>query len=507
MSVSRVFGRCILGVLTLLASLACTRVDAQTPSATPASTGVNALPGVYEVPLALPAARGVAARAGLSYGWTESVLDQGDNHHRLQLDAAGSFTPARWLSTSVRMLGRYDAHSSSALGSDDGIVMETHLGARATLVLGPSWHAGGELSLWLPGGDSAGKSLAAISGDLNLLLAYGSEHTPLSVGLALGLHVNRARYAGGNLERYSAADRLALGASDSILAMRSGLALTYRTGALSWLAELAYRMYFTYPGQSPLWIRAGARYHASTRLQIEALLGVSPSPRPSLASEAPLRVVEPRLWAGLSLTYAWPEGPETPHIAKPTPLAAPSPSAAETEPSPARVDGHVLAPGGAELAGATVSLSSADPGEQAADSPATQQSTTDEHGRFTFDGLALSAYSLEVQAAGFKPAERSVQLGAGEKLVLDIELELELPIGQVRGTVRRFNGDPIAATVKIPELGIEQTTRADGSFEIDVPPGDYKVIVTAQGFRKQARSAHVEQRGVAIVIVELEPSR
>jgi hypothetical protein len=148
----------------------CGTLQAQEPSAP--STGQNALPGVYEVPLGVQATEGIAARGGFSYGWTEAVLQMNDSHQRLQLDAAVSVTPLPWLSSWLRVLGRYDLHSGAGSDSDYGIVTGTHLGARSIFALGADFQAGAELDVWLPAGDSVGKAFSALSGDLQLLLAY-----------------------------------------------------------------------------------------------------------------------------------------------------------------------------------------------------------------------------------------------------------------------------------------------------------------------------------------------
>lgn len=458
------------------------------------SGGLNALPGVYEVPLAVQARAGVAARAGLSYGWAEAVLNTDDSHHRLQLDAAASITPLPWLSAALRLLGRYDAHSGTGSDSDYGIVTGTHLGARALRPLGNDFQAGAELELWLPGGDTVGKAFAAVSGDLQLLLAYAPQGSGLKLGLALGLRLDRSRYAGGEPSRFSAADRLALGVSDGIWAAKPGLAFAYRSGAVEWLAEWAYRMYFDYVSRSPMWVRAGARYWPSDNLQLELLLGVSPSKRPSLAEGAPLAVIEPRLWAGLSATYTWPASEPQSEVAAPPPPPAPPP-----EPEPrATLQGQIAAAGGAPLAGASVTLTRDE---------LRVQHTTDAQGKYTFSDLEPGEYRLEIAAEGFQPSERSVVLQPGAAPELSVPLTQELPIGQIRGTVRRFDGRPILARIVISALKIDQKTRPDGSFEIDVPPGDYSVVVSADRFARQTRMAHVEQRGVAILIVELEPSR
>jgi hypothetical protein len=479
--------------IALAIALACSASTARAQVEAPrAGTGVDALSGVHEVPLALPSPAAVNTRLGLGYGWTEAVLKMSDSHHRLQLDAAVSVTPLPWLSAALRVLGRYDTHSGRS--SDDGVISETHLAARATFPLNPDWHAGAQLELYLPGGDDVTKAFAAVSGDLQLLLAYAPQSSPLTLGLALGLRVDRSRDAGGDPSAYSAADRLALGASDSVLALRPGLAFGYRTGALTWIAEWAYRMYFDYPAESPMWIRAGARYRPSEPLQLELLLGASPSRRPSLAEGAPLRVVEPRLWVGLAVSYAF--------GARSQPSAAVNPRPAEPAPppppQPAQLRGTIAQPSGAALSGAAVKL-------QGAAEP--HLATSDAQGAFAFEELPAGPYTLSVSADGFVEAQRSLNLHAGERSELRVALERDVPQGQIRGTVRQFNGKPVQASISIAQLNIKQNTREDGTFEIDVPPGEYSVAVKARGFKSQTRKARVELRGVAILIVELEVGR
>jgi len=448
---------------------------------------------VHEVPIGVQARQGVAARAGFSYGWTEAVLKMNDSHQRMQLDASASLTPLPWLSTSLRVLGRYDLHSGGDSDSDYGIVTGTHLGARGLFPLGGDFQAGAELELWLPGGDSVGKAFSALSSDLQLLLAYAPQGSGFQLGLMVGLRMDRSRYAGGEPERFSAADRLALGVSDGMWAAKPGVAFAYRSGAVEWLAEWAYRMYFDYVAASPMWVRAGARYFPSDDLQLELLFGVSPSKRPPLAQADPLAVIEPRLWAGLAATYAWGTGAPAPEV------VAPPPPPREPEPEPrATLQGQVAAAGGAPLPGASVALTREE---------ARLEQTADASGKFAFPDLEAGEYELHVKAEGFEPAQRSVVLQPGAAASLSVPLTQELPIGQIRGTVRRFDGKPILARIVISALKIDQKTRPDGTFEIDVPPGDYSVVVSADRFSRQTRTAHVEKRGVAILIVELEPNR
>lgn len=469
------------------------RVAAQTP-APRTGTAVDALAGVHEVPLAAANLEGFNTRLGVGYGWTEDVLDMDDSHHRLQLDAALSATPAPWFSAWLRGLGRYDTHSGGV--DDSGLITETHLGARATFPLSTDFRAGAELALWLPAGDTVGHAFSALSGDAQLLLAYAPELSAITLGLALGLRVDRSKHAGGDPERYSAADRLALGVSDSTLAARQGLAFSYRAGSVEWIAEWAWRMYLDNIAESPMWIRAGARYWPAARLQLELLLGVSPSKRPSLDEDAPLAVIEPRLAATFSATYAWPAQDAPPPSAAGSDRQAPNIELARLQ--PAKVSGQIFAPSGAALAGATAKLSQ---GEN------TRTLTTQADGAFSFIELPAGVYTLTVTADGFAADQRTLDLHDGDTTELRVELKRELPQGQIRGTVRRFNGNPIAASIAIAELGVTLETHADGSFEIDVPPGEYSVSVKARGFRSQTRKARVELRGVAILIVELEVAK
>jgi len=479
----------LLAVTLLASQPTCVRAQVQPEHA---GSGVDALPGIHEVPLSVRTQAGLNARLGLGYGWTEPVLKMDDTHHRVQVDAAGSFTPVPWFAAAVRVLGRYDAHSGGV--SDSGTLSETHVTTRATFPLSADLQAGAELALWLPGGSTVGGSFSALSGDLQFLIAYAPELAPITVGLALGLRVDRSQYAGGDPEGYSAADRLALGVSDSIFAAREGLAFSYRAGPFEWIAEWAFRMYFARIAESPMWIRAGVRYRPAPPLQLELLLGVSPSKRPSLAEDAPLAVVEPRLAAGLSATYTWATSHPPPTAANP-PAQAPSPQA---DKPPARLHGQVLAPSGTGLAGATLTLRHGE---------TEQTATSDAQGAFAFAASPAGAQVLRVSAEGFIAEERSLDLQDGDAPELQVTLKRELPQGQIRGTVRKFDGKPVVASVAVAELGITLQTRDDGTFEIDVPPGEYSVAVRARRFRPQTRKARVEIQGVAILIVELEVAK
>src|SRR4051812_7399452 len=124
---SRVRGTAAFPGLIFVALVASQSASAQEQPA-PTGSGVDALPGVYEVPLSVRSSERLNTRLGFGYGWTEAVLKMDDTHHRLQLDAAGSVTPLPWLAVALRLLGRYDVHTGGV--SDSGAVTETHVTSR-----------------------------------------------------------------------------------------------------------------------------------------------------------------------------------------------------------------------------------------------------------------------------------------------------------------------------------------------------------------------------------------
>jgi hypothetical protein len=57
--------------------------------------------------------------------------------------------------------------------------------------------------------------------------------------------------------------------------------------------------------------------------------------------------------------------------------------------------------------------------------------------------------------------------------------------------------------VRVEPAGAETQTDAEGFFQIDVPPGQYEVVIEAPGYQPQRRAVKVEQQGVVIVNADL----
>lgn len=75
--------------------------------------------------------------------------------------------------------------------------------------------------------------------------------------------------------------------------------------------------------------------------------------------------------------------------------------------------------------------------------------------------------------------------------------------GQIRGTVRSFEGEALQATVTLYPGKQKATTDATGTFSLDVPPGRYSVRLRAFKYKSQSRDVIVTENGVTVLNVEL----
>src|SRR5436305_13192190 len=81
--------------------------------------------------------------------------------------------------------------------------------------------------------------------------------------------------------------------------------------------------------------------------------------------------------------------------------------------------GTVKDPAGAVVSGAQITVRNTVTGES-------HNATSDEVGRFRIENLAPGRYTISASHAGFKVAEREVEIPAG-RAALDIKLEIEAP--------------------------------------------------------------------------------
>lgn len=457
--------------------------------------GARARSALGRVGVPEPGKPGAAAvAADLNGGFTEALATGDSTHVRAGGSAAGAVDIARFLNVGLWLAGRYDHHGKDAQGVDDGWLFQSELSTRSSWRFG-ALGLGLEGDAWLPGGKDLGQSLSAVGVDGKLLLS--AQATPALVVAGFGgYRLDRSSKIVGDPARLRFGDRSALGASD-FDAVLAGVGIGYVTGRTTLFGEAAAQLLLGSPklAASPLWLTLGARRALGpSGLSAEVSLTGLASARPDLGATASLFPLEPRATLAFGLRYrfgqAAPSAPPPPPPAKPSPVETPPPVAV----APTSVDLVLLDERGQPLPRAKVVVSQGD-----AEVPLVES----EPGHYRLEDAKPGKARLRVTADGFKPFEREVELGAGQAVRVDARAEAALPAAQVRGLVRSFRGKPLAASIHVEPGGLEAKTDNEGFFQLDVPPGEYEVVIEAAGFEPQRRKAKVQEQGVVIVNADL----
>jgi len=469
------------------------------------ANGDRALPALGHVPLAAPGqAAEVAAASTLGFGYTEPQSAGDGSHERLSARLALSAYATRWLAVGLLADGRYDRHTRDAGGIDDGWQLHPELTTRASTELGKV-RVGLDLTAWTPGGKDVGASFGAVGLDTRLLASYPKGRFEFA-GVA-GFRVDRSAGAAGNVAAMRRGDRIALGASD-FDAVLAGLGGSYHWDHTEWFGEASADLLVgsgaPSVSESPIRVTTGVRQTlGQSRFSAEILLDVLLSGRPSSAPTAPLAPVEPRFVASLGLRYRFGStGEEASSSAPPLP----------PEPPPEPPPGQLIKDLPPET---TLELSLTDERKQPLENAKVELSVGDQRlplqssgpGRYRLQNAPSGHAHLFIHSEGRQDVERELDLKSGSTLELDIQSQTALPAGQVRGLVRSFTGKALSAKVRVEPGGGETTTDAEGFFQIDVPPGDYEVVIEAPGFSAQRRKAHVDEHGVVIVNADLSRGR
>ncbi|WP_428262817.1 carboxypeptidase regulatory-like domain-containing protein [Haliangium sp.] len=484
----------------------------------PASPGPSALSGLHRVATASPGAGGLTLFSGAGYGYASSVMGDGDSHHRASAVLAASLCVTEWLALGLRMDGRYDAHRGLSMitggdDRDDGMIGEPRLLAEVRTGLGAGWHAGGRLTVWLPGADAPSLVPGATTVDGLAVVGYASPDGPWQVALNAGFRLDRSAASVEEADKLSQADRLSLGVSDAN-AVLVGAGLGYRIGAAELFGEVTWDVLVGADAPvlrgSPLRAAAGVRVAVGAGVGLGLTVEANAAELPTAEADDPLLPYEPRLSVMAGLVYriggfggrseapapVAETAPEEP-VVETAPIEPTRPAEPAT-PAPGVVEGRVSGAGGVAVSNAVVALEAGE---------AARELSVDEDGRFRFEEVASGPVSVAVQAEGFEPVTDSFELAPGQTRSLELTLEPALPEGQIRGTVRSFRGSPVSAEVTVEPLGETVETDAEGRFEVDVAPGEYRVVIKAKGYRSQRRRVTVEEGGVVILNIDLRRRR
>ncbi len=433
------------------------------------------------------------------YGYTESVLGLGDAHHRLAGALAIQGAPLSWLGLGLRLDGRYDRHSFAAAEGDDGWTGEPRLFVRADGRLDPTLSVGGRATVFFPGGEAPSIEPGATTADLLALATWTPAGGRLDLSANAGYRLDRTSRLKGDRAMLAPGDRLALEVSRFDAALL-GLAALHRGDAVHLFAEWSWSLLLGSgapgAGVSPMRLGAGARLPVGSGFSAELLAEISPSGRPPATAAMPEIPVPPRFAVVLGLVGHF-GGPARPQVAE----AAPPEVALRPAPR-ATLAGRLLF-GGALPASVTVVVTQG--GQERRVAP-------DEGGGFRAAELAPGAAVVRVEAEGYEPASAQVELRPGATVAIELSPRRLLPSGQLRGTVRSFDGKGLLAAVRIvardaPDAAPQELRAQGGAFQVDVQPGEYEVTISAPGFASQTRTVKVEQQGVTVLNADLRRAR
>jgi len=465
----------------------------------------DSLPGVVRAPIVgVPTPR-LALALDAGYAFTEAQVDEGA-HHRLIGQLGVGLAPLEWLELGVRALGRHDRHPDDGMGADSGTTTDLALLARGGGDVGSGFRLGGDLAARFPGSESIGDSLSSPALDARALFAWAHTSGVHFAGFA-GYRLDQTDGVAKDSDRYRLGDRIALGASefDAVLV---GVGAVVPVASAELLAELSGDVLVGSGApkfsQSPLRASIGARLGLSDAAALELQSDISLSSRPDIGPDSPLIPIEPRFSVLAGFRYRFWNGPAPqpePVVApppKPKPVVvAPPPKPVAPPPPPPmntlrvtvvdKTTGHPLSDAEAEII----------VGGQTRPLQFVTEST------FEIGEVPVGTVELVVRAERLKDWRKQIQVTEGQPLDVRVEMIPAQNSGQIRGLIRGFDGKGLMAQVRIQPGEHAVQSDADGSFIVDVPPGNYTVEVSLTGYRTQKLTARVGKDGVIVLNVDM----
>jgi len=483
--------------------------------------GYGALPGGLLAPSAQGLPKGSVAVATLGgFGWRSGLLAENHRFGRGIGTFAIGFAPHELVTVALSLDGRYDRHFGLPTSGDDGYVGDPRVLVRVAKPVG-NLRVGGQLGVWIPGRDAPSLVASAISFDARALvsLPVGPGLLSVSAGFRVDNSSKSVVDADGNDNRHSLSfqDRVSLGVSEfhAVLA-GAQLALPFGKAFLGLEANMDL---FVGAGDTPMGsteaheatgpiLRFGATagYHVTPAVSVLAFVQGAKVPAVDAAELAAndLRLVpyEAMISGGVGLQARF-GGSARRGTIRENAIRA-DVAVVET----ADLSGEIVDDTGKPVVGAKVEVKLAN---------VTGTGVTDAQGVFVVERLPIgktvggvttlddTAAEIHVAVDGKKPATETLTLAKGANTAPKLTLEPLLPPGQLRGLVRSVvSGKPLAgAAITVEPGGAKVTANAEGKFEIDLPPGQYRITVSSPGLAAQKLDVTIDPNGVAIKNIEL----
>ena len=474
----------------------------------PQRIGYGALPGGIHVAAAETLPQGTVELGLLSgFGYRKGLLGADHTFDRAIGQVAIAYAPLANLAIALSLDGRYDRHQGLGTMTDDGAVGDPHLLIR---FVAPSGRAafGGQLGIWVPGKDAPSIAASATSVDARALLSIDAGFGTVTANA--GFRLDNSAKSVDLPDRLSVEDRVSLGVSGYHAGL-AGLSLRIPVNDRSYAALEGSADVFVGSGAPGPILRGGGLFGVAINDAVSFIAYVEGAKVPGLRySDVMLGHVvlvpyEPVITGGLGLQARF-GGPRR--------AAANSQIVRNARPAPvtvvetADVTGTVVDEAGRPVVGARVTIKlKNNTGSAVSDDKGTYVVTRMPIGK-TVDGktaLDDTGAEIAVEVANKKPGSATLTLVKGANVVPRIALDPMLPPGQLRAVIINVGTSrPVAgATVAIDPGGATATSGPDGKFTVDLPPGHYKITVTARGLAQQQLDVNIDPNGVAIKNIDM----
>lgn len=461
----------------------------------------GAQPGVVRTLSAMPSVRGAwVVSLGGTYGWEPSVLVDDDERQLTVARLAVGYAPWPFLQIGLSIDTSLEGYAWPE-PSTDTIVVGSLGDPRLSLRTG--WEVGAGLSLgalvdvlFPSGAGSFNLEGDSISPSVMALFSFAPERIPIALHLNVGYAHDRSIHMIGDASALMREQLLLSGASSAAHLLDLGLALEGRIGPAALYVEGRSALTVA-DGIEHSWavVGVGSRFYLGPEDAVQLLVGMdfqvakaeaAPDPATATIWRAP-----PLLNLHVGAAFRLPV-----RVGARGGAEADCPPATAAESALGRIAGVVRC--GDATCGPTVLVRIVETGASAV-------APDDETGEFTTTELPAGTYTLEATAEGAVAQSQQVVVAAGQTVRADVALArvVARDASGIRGRITDFQGRPVQATIRIPALGLELQSGADGSFETEAEPGDYEIIVSARGYGTQHTRITVPDEGMVVMNIEM----